>query len=271
MAERWPVDSDAPLRTRTLPAGLSRRMLEAEICIVFALSLGRSGVYALVDLIASATAPGRLSNQAAVLNASLSPGRLWLDLTLQLLAIGFGLVPCLLVVYLLRRSGESMHAIGFDTSDPGRDVFRGAALAAIIGGVGLGFYLLTFAIGVDLTVVAENLPHVWWRFPVLVLSAIQNALLEELVVVGYLMHRLDQLGWSPRSAAVCSALVRGSYHLYQGLGGFVGNAAMGFVFARLYQRWGRVAPLVVAHGFIDVVAFVGYALLVGRVDWLPAP
>lgn len=265
------MDSDARLRTRTLPAGLSRRMLEAEICLVFALSLGRSGVYALVDLIASATSPGRLSNQAAVLNASLSPGRLWLDLTLQLLAIGFGLVPCLLVVYLLHRSGESMLAIGFDTSQPGRDLFRGAALAAIIGGIGLGFYLLTFAMGVDLTVVAEDLPHVWWRFPVLVLSAVQNALLEELVVVGYLLHRLDQLGWRPAAAATCSALVRGSYHLYQGLGGFLGNAAMGFVFARLYQRWGRVTPLVVAHAFIDVVAFVGYALLVGHVDWLPTP
>jgi membrane protease YdiL (CAAX protease family) len=265
------VDSDALSSPRTLPGGLSRRMLEAEICLVFALSLGRSGVYALVDLIASATAPGRLSNQAAVLNASLSPGRLWLDLTLQLLAIGFGLVPCLLVAYLLHRSGESMHSIGFDTSEPRWDLIRGAAIAAVIGSIGLGFYLVTFALGVDLTVVAENLPHVWWRIPVLVLSALENALLEELVVVGYLVRRLSQLGWGPRSSVLCSALVRGSYHLYQGLGGFVGNAAMGLVFARLFQRWGRVAPLVVAHALIDVVAFVGYALLVGRVGWLPTP
>jgi membrane protease YdiL (CAAX protease family) len=265
------VDRDAPSQARTYPGCLTRRMLEAEICLVFALSLGRSGVYALVDLIASATSPGRLSNQAAVLNASLSPDRPWLDLTLQLLAIGFGLVPCLLVVHFMHRSGENMHAIGFDASEPGRDLFRGAALAAIIGAIGLGFYLLTFALGVDLTVVAENLPHVWWRIPVLVLSAVQNALLEELVVVGYLVRRLGQLGWSPRSAAICSAAVRGTYHLYQGLGGFLGNAAMGLVFARLFQRWGRVAPLVVAHALIDVVAFVGYALLVGRVGWLPAP
>ena len=55
------------------------------------------------------------------------------------------------------------------------------------------------------------------------------------------------------------------------VGGFLGNAAMGLVFARLFQRWGRVAPLVVAHALIDVVAFVGYALLVGRVGWLPTP
>jgi membrane protease YdiL (CAAX protease family) len=267
------VDSDSPSYApagHALPWGLTRRMLEAEICLVFALSLGRSGIYALVDLIASATSPGRLSNQTAVLNGSLSPGRPWLDLTLQLLAIGFGLVPCLLVVHLLHRSGESMRAIGFDTSTPGRDLFRGVALAGIIGGIGLGFYLLTFALGVDLTVVAENLPDVWWRIPVLVLSALENALLEELVVVGYLVRRLGQLGWGPRSSVVCSAVVRGTYHLYQGLGGFFGNLAMGVLFGWLYTRWGRVTPLVIAHFLLDVGAFVGYALLAGHVSWLPS-
>jgi hypothetical protein len=28
-------------------------------------------------------------------------------------------------------------------------------------------------------------------------------------------------------------------------------------------------PLVVAHALIDIVAFLGYAALAGRVDWLP--
>jgi hypothetical protein len=32
-----------------------------------------------------------------------------------------------------------------------------------------------------------------------------------------------------------------------------------------------VGPLVAAHTLIDVVAFVGYALLVGHVGWLPTP
>ena len=34
---------------------------------------------------------------------------------------------------------------------------------------------------------------------------------------------------------VASALLRGSYHLYQGWGGFVGNAIMGLVFAEYYR------------------------------------
>jgi membrane protease YdiL (CAAX protease family) len=70
---------------------------------------------------------------------------------------------------------------------------------------------------------------------------------------------------------VASSVLRGSYHLYQGVGGLVGNMVMGAVFCLLYQRWGRVMPLVVAHALIDTVAFVGYALLAGHVSWLPTP
>jgi membrane protease YdiL (CAAX protease family) len=106
---------------------------------------------------------------------------------------------------------------------------------------------------------------------VLVASAAQNAVVEEVIVLGYLVHRLDQLGWSPgRTVAACS-LLRGSYHLYQGVGGFLGNAVMGVIFCWLYRRWGRVMPLVVAHTLIDTVAFIGSVLLAGHVSWLPAP
>ena len=103
-------------------------------------------------------------------------------------------------------------------------------------------YLVARHAGANLNVVATNLPDVWWRIPVLVLAAAENALLEEVLVAGYLVHRLGQLGWSPWKAVGASAILRGSYHLYQGLGGFVGNAVMGLLFARLYQRWGRVMP-----------------------------
>ena len=44
---------------------------------------------------------------------------------------------------------------------------------------------------------------------------------------------------------------------------------MGLVFARYYQRTGRIGALIVAHTLIDVVAFCGYALLAGHVSWLP--
>jgi membrane protease YdiL (CAAX protease family) len=263
--------TEDPTRAAAPDQPVPRRLLAWDVWVVLALSLGQSGVYALVNFLGALTAARPLASQRAVLNGSAAPGRPWLDLTYQLLGIGFGLMPVVLVAYLLMRSNESLAVLGVDRRRPRFDLSRGAMLAALVGGIGLGLYLGTHAAGVDLTVVPEDLPNVWWRLPVLVLSAVQNAVVEEVVVLGFLLHRLDQLGWGRGRALATSALVRGSYHLYQGIGGFAGNALMGLLFGKLYQRWGRVAPLVVAHALIDTVAFVGYALLVGHVSWLPTP
>jgi len=248
----------------------SRPVLSREIWLVFALSLGADGAVALVRFLDD-LAHGGLARQQAILNSSLAPGRPWLDLALQLLSIAITLVPVALVAHFLGRSGEGLAVLGLDRRRPGSDLARGTVLAAIVGGTGLGFYLASRAAGVNLTVVPETLPAIWWRIPVLLLSAAQDGLLEETLVAGYLLHRLRQLGWGENRALLVSAVLRGSYHLYQGLGGFAGNLVMGLLFGRLYQRWGRVAPLVVAHTLIDAVAFVGYVLLAGHVSWLPAP
>jgi membrane protease YdiL (CAAX protease family) len=239
-----------------------------EIWLVFALSLGVSGVYAFVNLIADLSR-GKLTSQVATLNGSQAPGRPWLDLTYQLLGIAVGLIPVLLVAHFLERSKESLATIGLRKDK--RQILPGLALAAVVGGTGLAFYLLAHALGASLTVVPENLPNVWWRIPVLILSAVQNALVEEVLVVGYLLYRLRQLGWSDNRALLLSAGVRGSYHLYQGFGGFFANAAMGLLFGRIWQRSGRTTQLVIAHATIDTFAFVGYALLRGKVSWLPVP
>ena len=90
-------------------------------------------------------------------------------------------------------------------------------------------------------------------------------------MLGYLLRRLDQLGWSVPGHCVTAAAVRGSYHLYQGFGGFAANFAMGLVFGWLFLRWKRAMPFVIAHTLMDAVAFVGYAELAGHVSWLPVP
>jgi membrane protease YdiL (CAAX protease family) len=237
------------------------------VLLVLGVSLGQSAVYALVSITARLTADRPLSQQTATLNASQSP-RPYLDLTYQLLGIFFALVPVLLAVHLLNRDRDARATLGLDRRRPVSDVLWGMGLAVLIGIPGILLYLGAHSLGVNATVVPAALPDLWWAVPVLILSASQNAILEEVVVVGYLMTRLEEMGWRVRAVIAASALLRGSYHLYQGFGGFVGNAVMGVIFAYFYLRTRRVLPLVIAHTLLDVVAFIGYTLLKDHVSWI---
>ena len=248
---------------------LSRRTLRDEVLLILGVSLGASAVFALLDLVRSLTAAKPLNQQTQTLVQSAAPGRPWLDLAFQLANIAFGLVPALLAVHLLHRDHDGPAvALGLSPRRPRFDLAAAAALAALIGIPGLALYVAARRAGFNVTVVPAALPHVWWSVPVLVLAAAQNAILEEVVVVGYLLTRLRQLGWQTAAIVASSALLRGSYHLYQGFGGFVGNFVMGLIFGRVWQKTNRLWPLVVAHTILDVVSFVGYAVLKGHVSWL---
>ena len=257
----------APMPTRA-PAPDRRRLL-SETWLVLGVSLGASAVWSLLRIVDRLTRGEPLSQQTAAMNSSVTPDRPWLDLAYQLVGIALALVPVLLAVHLLRGDDPgARHRMGLDAREPWRDVWRGAALAALIGIPGLALYAAAKAVGLNTTVAAANLAGAWWTVPVLVLAAAQNAVLEEVVMVGYLFRRWSQAGWGPRRVIVVSALIRGTYHLYQGFGGFVGNVVMGLVFGWVYTRTRRVMPLVVAHTLLDVVAFVGYALLKGHLSFL---
>lgn len=252
--------------TATLPplSRHERRRIGVEIWILLGLSLGKSGVYAIVNIIARLTAGPPLRDQSASLNTSQSVRPL-LDLTYQVLSIGFALMPVALALYLLSARGKGTLArIGLNFASPLRDMGYGVALAAVIGLPGLGLYAAGRALGITVEVQAAGLNSHWWTIPILVVAALQNGLLEEIIVVAYLTERLEDLRWGAVKIIVASSLLRGSYHLYQGYGPFFGNVVMGVVFAWFYQsRWGRrrVMPLIIAHTILDVVAFVGYALM----------
>ncbi|GAB2952402.1 type II CAAX endopeptidase family protein [Micromonospora polyrhachis] len=243
--------------------------MRAEVLLVLGVSLGQSAVYAIVAIIARMTAERPLGEQTATMNASQS-ARPWLDLTYQLLKIIFALVPVLLAVHLLNReNGKARRTLGLDVRRPGGDLAWGTALAAAIGLPGIALFWVAAQLGINASLVPAKLPELWWAVPVLILAAAQNAILEEVIVVGYLMTRLRELGWRVGAVIAASAVLRGSYHLYQGFGAFVGNVVMGLVFSLFFLRTRRVLPLVVAHTLLDVVAFVGYALLPREwFDWL---
>ncbi|NMH81020.1 CPBP family intramembrane glutamic endopeptidase [Pseudonocardia xinjiangensis] len=246
----------------------TRRLVGTEVLVVLTVTLGLSALRSLLSLLDAVLQPVPLNQQQVALNAPEAQANL-VDLALQLTRVlqlvGWGA----LGAYLLIRAGIALRDVGLDRRRPGRDALGAAGLAALIGVPGLGLYLVAQALGVSLTVQPSTLGDTWWRVPVLILSAGANAWAEEVVMIGYLITRLRQLGWSENRSLVVQALLRGSYHLYQGLGGFIGNLVMGLVFGRIWQRTNRLWALIGAHTLIDVVAFTGYALLAGKVSWLP--
>jgi membrane protease YdiL (CAAX protease family) len=196
----------------------------------------------------------RLSQQTATLNPSLSDREIF-DLIYQLLDIAFSLAPVLLVCFLLwSRERPHLGRLGVLRFRPGRDLGTGAVLAIVIGAGGIGVYLAARALGLAVAVNPAGLDAHWWTIPVLLLSAARAGV----VVIGYLFARLRDVGWGPWQIILGSAVLRGTYHLYQGFGGFVGNVIMGLIFGWLFARWGRVLPLVIAHALIDAAVFVGY-------------
>ncbi|HEY6739489.1 MAG TPA: CPBP family intramembrane glutamic endopeptidase [Actinopolymorphaceae bacterium] len=245
-----------------------RRWLGLETILVVGVTLGYSALRSALSLLDALLRPEPLSDQSVALNAPQAELSL-IDLAAQLVydarMFGFGA----LALLLLWRSGIALREIGLDRSRPWRDVGGGVVLTALIGVPGLLLYLGSYALGFSLNVQPSVLDDTWWRVPALVLSAVGNSWLEEVVVVAYLLTRLRQLGIRENTSLLVSAVLRGAYHLYQGFGGFVGNAIMGLIFGRVWQRTGRLWPLVIAHALLDIVAFVGYALLKDVVSWLP--
>jgi len=246
-----------------------KRTTLTETWLVLGVSLGASAVWSLLRLVDKLTRVESLGSQTTAMNSSVTPDRPWLDLAYQLTGIVIALVPVLLALHLLRRDDPNEpHTMGFDLRRPWLDLGRGALLAAAIGLPGLALYAVAKALDLNTTIAAANLAGAWWTIPVLILAAAQNAVLEEVIMVGYLFSRWGSVGWGKWRIIITSALIRGSYHLYQGFGGFVGNLVMGIIFGWFYTRTKRVMPLVVAHTILDVVAFVGYALLKSRLGWL---
>jgi uncharacterized protein len=244
------LPTNAPVRTeRVARPGL-------ELLLVLGVSLGQSAVWSIVSL-ADALTRAPLNQQTQTLNPQQSDRALF-DLIEQLLSIAFPLVPVLLALYLM--GPGVLRRIGLDGRRPGFDVGMGALLAVCIGVPGLGLYFGAVALNLNVNISTSGIGPQWYAVPVLILSALRAALQEEVIVVAFLADRLGLKGWRFGAILAASALLRGSYHLYQGFGGFVGNAIMGVVFVLVYRRWGRLAPLVVAHLILDVVSFVGYPL-----------
>lgn len=234
------------------------KRLRVEILIVLTVTFGMSGLRSLLRLIDALLSPTALNDQQVTLNTSQSD-LAWLDLALQLCSAAVLFAWGALGLYLL------------DTRLPRpswADLSWGAGLAAIIGLPGLGLYVFAVNTGLSKVVVPTGVTHPEIEVPVLLLWSAANAFGEEVVVVMWLMTRLKQLKWGLPAALAASSILRGSYHLYQGISAGFGNIIMGLVYGLFWAKTGRIWPLVIGHFLIDAVAFVGYTAVGGDLSFL---
>lgn len=228
-----------------------------EILLVLFLSLGASAIYSTLSLVRKVLSEQGLAGSTTVINQAVSPIP-WLDLIYQLVAIGLALVPVLLALYLLRQDGISIGLL------PRWADLKIAVMIAIgIGLPGIALYFLALQLGLTSQVFPSNLGDYFWTVPLLLLSALRSGLQEEVIIVGFLITKL-KLSYPKLTMValiVISSAIRASYHSYQGFSAVLGNFVMGLVFAFVFLKTNRVAPLVIAHTLMNSVVFVGYPLL----------
>jgi membrane protease YdiL (CAAX protease family) len=256
--------------TERAPTG-TRRVLGLELLGVLGVTYGASGLQSLVSFVEAQVkinhGLGFRGVATGPIKSNANTAYQWLDIVADLVDVLTGVLPAFLAIVLLLRTPGG-RGLGIGLTWRARELLHGCGFAALIGVPGLGLVYVARKLGANAQIVVTDFPDVWYRVPMLLLEAVQQGTAEEVVVCAFVLTRLAQLGWSNQRALAAAAVLRGSYHLYQGYGGFLGNAVMGLIFGWWFQRTRRVVPLIVAHSVIDAVSFIGYAYLHGHVDWI---
>ncbi len=168
-----------------------------------------------------------------------------------------------LALLLLSRTGQDPASIGFTRPQWRRDVWPGFGLAAAGYAAALGASIvivdsLATVIGRHTALELFNqvkIGHVpaYYILYGITIAAV-TAITEETLVSGYLLIRLEQLGWNPRWALVLSLSLRTSYHVYYGLG-FLFTIPLGYFNTRSFQKHRSLMRPIVAHFLYDAVLF----------------
>lgn len=258
-------DDAAPAHRAEPAFGGQRLDLWLQILVVLGVSVGASALWSVLSLAEVATTTG-IADSQATMNRAMSASPVF-DVLRQVLTIVLAFVPVVLALYFLAGSAGQLRTvvrrIGLDFTAPLPDVALGALLFLVMGLGTLGLYQAGRALGITAELTTNAGGTEWWNILLLLAQALRHSLVEEVIVVAFLADRLLRVGWSWPMVLIGTALLRGSYHLYQGIGPALGNVVMGLVFLWIYRRTGRIMPLVIAHFLLDAVGFLAGAWFFG--------
>jgi len=87
------------------------------------------------------------------------------------------------------------------------------------------------------------------------LIIIINSIFEEIILIGYLFKRLEK--FHPVIIIGFSILIRQLYHTYQGWMSLFLILPTGLVFGYYYFKHKKIWPVIIAHGFSNLITFLG--------------
>ncbi|HEY1446136.1 MAG TPA: CPBP family glutamic-type intramembrane protease [Acidimicrobiales bacterium] len=160
-----------------------------------------------------------------------------------------------LALLLLFRTGQGPKVLGLGW--PGLRSDIGPAIGIIAASWGSEIVLLlilspllTRDARLNAPTPVGNVPHYYLIWGLMISAT--TAIAEEVLMNGYLMTRLSQLGWSPTGALILGIVLRTSYHVYYGIG-FVATIPVAYFLTRSFQKRGRLTRPIVAHFLYDAV------------------
>ena len=239
------------IRARPVVDGAMRSLLGWETLLVLAIFPLPATVAALADL-ASHLSPGSVLSRGD----SILPNQPLLSLVFELGFQVMALAGAGIVLYLLMRTGEGIGAIGLGGHRLRMDlalvmpvwVFAQWIPQAVGRGLVVAWHLTTFHPSSSVV-----------RSDYLVLGLVASlvaAVLEEIVVLGYLVRRLERRGWAAPWVVAVAVAVRVSYHLYYGPG-VVPIVLWATASVLLYLKIRRLLPFILCHVVWDIQVTIG--------------
>lgn len=163
------------------------------------------------------------------------------------------------VLLLAARRGVSPGALGLGV---GRLPDGRVAVSRFIRNVGWCFLAIMAGNVVVALLQTGSLPTGRNDVPELIFSVVESAqagVIEELVVLAFVVVSLRQAGRPWWEVTVVALVLRGAYHIYYGPG-VIGILVWASIFYWIYVRTRQLLPLMLCHGLWDTVAFLSRAV-----------
>jgi len=240
--------SGAPV---ALPQGAARKYLVWEtrfVMLGFLLPVVTSAILVLAQ---------HIDHDNSTRFSTILPGQPVTNLVLEIFAYlsVAAIVP--LALLLLLRTGQTPKVLGLGVPRFRRDIFPGLGLGAAAFAVEIAILIPFVGFLNDHRSLINNVSsgHVpkYYLIGGIAMSA-TTAIAEEVMVNGYLLTRLGQLGWTPRKSLIVSLILRTSYHVYYGFG-FLLTVPFGFFVTRSFQKHHKLNRPIVAHFLFDAILF----------------